>query len=68
MSGHSSSAFSMDLSNRDFRAMIVYDFLGGKSYQECFLGLPICFGDKPPVTIHCDQMVQKISVWMTDAR
>ena len=35
-------------SNRDFRAIILYDFLGGKPYQECFLSLAICFGDKSP--------------------
>ena len=38
MSGHGDCcrASTMDLSSRDFRAMILSDFLGGRSYQECF--------------------------------
>ena len=40
--GDCSHAFTVDLFNRDFRAMILYDFLGGKSYQECFLSLTKC--------------------------
>ena len=42
--GDCSRAFTMDLSNRDFREMNLYDFLDGKSYRECFLSLTICFG------------------------
>ena len=41
--GDCSRATTMDLSNRDVRAMILYDFLGGKSYQEYFSSLTICF-------------------------
>ena len=43
-----SRAFSMGLANRDFHAMILYDFLGGKSYQECFSNLTIYFGEQSP--------------------
>ena len=46
--GDCSRAFTMDPSNRDFRAVIFYnyDFLSGKFYQECFSNLTICFGEK----------------------
>ena len=57
--GDCSHAFTVDLFNRDFRAMILYDFLGGKSYQECFVSLTKC-------VLGTDQMVQRISVWKTD--
>lgn len=44
----------MELSNRDFRAMIFYDFKRGLSYHESFDTLRTTFGDKSPsiATIH----------------
>ena len=50
MSGKSngSSAGSADLSRRDFRATVYYDFCQGKSFQECFKSLKHCFGDQSP--------------------
>ena len=46
--GDCSRASIMDLSNRDIRAMILYDLLGGKSYQESFSSLSKCFGERSP--------------------
>ena len=46
--GDCSRAFTMDLSNGDFRAMILCDFLGGKFYQECSSSLTIRVEDKSP--------------------
>ena len=43
-----SSASSVDLSRRDFRAMMYYDYCQGKSFQECFKSLKHCFGDQSP--------------------
>ena len=41
-------ASSVDLSQRDFRAMMYYDYCQGKSFQECFQSLKHCFGDRSP--------------------
>ena len=46
--GDGSSASSVDLSLRDFRAMMYYDYCQGKSIQECFQSLKHCFGDQSP--------------------
>ena len=46
--GDGSSASSVDLSRRDFRTMMYYDFCQGKSFQECFQSLKYCFGDQSP--------------------
>ena len=46
--GDCSCAFTMDLSNRDFRAMILFDFFGGRSYWECFTSSAIFWGEKSP--------------------
>ena len=43
-----SSASSVDLSRRDFRTMMYYDYYQGKSFQECFQSLKHCFGDQSP--------------------
>ena len=42
------SASSVDLSRRDFRAMVYYDYCQEKSFQECFQSLKHCFGDQSP--------------------
>ena len=42
--------------------MILYDFLGGKSYRECFSSLTIRFGEKSPAKSTDTKMVQTISV------
>ena len=41
--GDCSHAFTVDFSNHDFHAIILCDFLGGKSYQECYAYLMIRF-------------------------
>ena len=46
--GDVSSASSVDLSWRDFRAMMYYDCCQGKFFQECFQSLKHCFGDQSP--------------------
>ena len=46
--GDGSSASSVDLSRRDFRAMMYYDYCQGKSFQECFQSLKRCFGGQSP--------------------
>ena len=46
--GGGSSASSVDLSQRDFRAMMYYDYCQGKSFQECFQSLKRCFEDQLP--------------------
>ena len=46
--GDGSSASSVDLSLRDFRAMTYYDYCQGKSFQEDFQSLKHCFGDQSP--------------------
>ena len=46
--GDRSSASSVDLSRRDFRAMMYYDNCQGKSFQECFQSLKHCSGDQSP--------------------
>ena len=43
-----SSASSVDLSRRDFRAMMYYDYCQGKYFQECFQSLKHCLGDQSP--------------------
>ena len=50
MSGKSdgSSASSVDLLRKDFRAMVYYDFCQGKSFQECCQSLKHYFGDQSP--------------------
>ena len=45
-----SSSSSVDLSRRDFWAMMHYDYCQGKSFQECFQSLKHCFGDQSPPT------------------
>ena len=44
--GDGSSASNVDLSRRDFRAMMYYDYCQGQSFQECFQSLKHCFGEK----------------------
>ena len=39
---------SMDLSNRDIRAMILCDLFGGKSYEERLARLTVCFWGRSP--------------------
>ena len=46
--GDRSSASSVDLSRRDFRVMMYYDYFHGKYFQECFQSLKRCFGDQSP--------------------
>ena len=46
MSGKGASSF--DLSRRDFRAILYYDYCQGKSFQECFQSLLHYFGDQSP--------------------
>ena len=46
--GDDSSASSVDLLRRDFRAMVYYDFCQGKYVQECFQSLKHCFADQSP--------------------
>ena len=46
--GDGSSASSVDLSWRDFQAMMYYDFCQGRSLQESFQSLKHCLGDKFP--------------------
>ena len=46
--GDRSSASSVDLSRRDLRAMLNYDYCQGKSIEECFQSLKHCFGDQSP--------------------
>ena len=46
--GDVSSASSVDLSRRDFRAMMYYDYCLGKSFHKCFQSLKHCFGDQSP--------------------
>ena len=38
----------MELGNRDFRAMMWYDFLSGKSPHQCLENLAYCFGKQAP--------------------
>ena len=45
-----SSSRSVDLSRRDFQAMMHFDYCHGKSFQECFQSLKHCFGDQSPPT------------------
>ena len=42
------SASSVDLSRRDFRAMMYYDYCQAKSFQECFQSLKHYYGDQSP--------------------
>ena len=51
--GDVSSASSVDLLRREFRAMLYYDYRQGKSFQECFQTLKDCFGDQslPKATV-----------------
>ena len=46
--GDGSSASSVDLSRREFRAMMYYDCCQGKSFQECCESLKHCFADQSP--------------------
>ena len=46
--GDESSASSVDLSRRDFQAMVYYDYCQRKSFQDCFQSLKHCFGDHLP--------------------
>ena len=46
--GDGSSASNVDLSRREFRAMMYYDCCQGTFFQECFQGLKHCFGDQSP--------------------
>ena len=46
--GDGSSASSVDLSRRDFRAMMYYDYCQRKSFQVCFQSLKHCFGYQSP--------------------
>ena len=66
--GNCSHAFTVDLSNRVFRAMI---FIGLSKWQVLSKMLfefgHIMFWGNVSGKLHCDQMVQRISVW-TDRR
>ena len=44
--GDGSSASSVELSRRDFQAVMYYDYCQGKSFQECFQSVEHCFGDR----------------------
>ena len=44
--GDGSSASSVDLSRRDFRAMMYYEYCQVKYFQGCFQSLKYCFGDQ----------------------
>ena len=44
--GDGSSASIVDLSRRDFRAMMYYDFCQGNFFQEYLQSLKRCFGDQ----------------------
>ena len=46
--GDGSYVSSVDLSRRDFRAMMNYEYCQGNSFQKCFLNLKHCFGDQSP--------------------
>ena len=46
--GDWSSASSVDLSRRDFGAMMYYHYCQRKYFQECFKSLKHCFGDQSP--------------------
>ena len=46
--GNRSSASSVDLSRRDFRAMMYYDYCQQKSFQECFQSSKHYFGHQSP--------------------
>ena len=46
--GDGSSASSVDLSRRDFRAMMYYGYCQGQYFQECFHSLKHCFGGQSP--------------------
>ena len=46
--GDRSCASSIDLTRRDFQAMVYYDYCQGKSFQECFQSLTNCFEDQSP--------------------
>ena len=46
--GDGSSAGSVDLSRRDFWAMMYYDCCQGNFFQERFQSLKHCFGDQSP--------------------
>ena len=46
--GDVSSANSVDLFRKDFRAMMYCDYFQGKSFRECFQSLKHCLGDQSP--------------------
>ena len=46
--GDGSSGSSVDLSRKDFRAMMYHDYCQGTSFQEFFQSLKHCFGDQSP--------------------
>ena len=46
--GEGSSVSSVGLFQRDFWAVIYYDFFQGRSFQECFQSLKHCFEDRSP--------------------
>ena len=46
--GDVSSASSVDLSRKDFGAMMYHVYCQEKSFQECFQSLKHCFGDQSP--------------------
>ena len=66
--GDGSSASSVDLSRRDFRAMMYYDHYQGKCFQECFQSLKHCFWRSVSAQSHCCQMVQTVYVWSENVR
>ena len=58
--GDGSSASSVDLSWRDFRAMMDYDYCQGKSFQQCFQSLIHCFGDQSPLKATVFRWVRQV--------
>ena len=60
--GDGTSASSVDLSRRDFRAMMYYDYCQGKSCQDCFQNLKL-FWRSIAAQSHCFQVVQTVHVW-----
>ena len=61
--GDVSSASSVGLPRRDFRAVMYYDYSWGKSFEECFQSLKHYFGDQSPSKATFFQVVQTVHVW-----
>ena len=61
--GGVSSDSSVDLSRRDFWAMMYYGYCQGKSFQECFQSLKHCFGDQSPPKASVLRWFSQLHVW-----